>query len=296
MAMAAAAESELSTEWVTTTISRYSGELEEAQTRIQTLEEDLRRREPGYGNQVVMSVAQDLRTPLTSIGGYTDLLLGETMGILGARQRDFLQRVRANVERMGVLLEQIVQMAAKPARAVAISNVEMVDVQDVIDTAVSTVLAQLRKKELRVRFDVAAGLPPVPANRDALCQVLIHLLSNASEVSAANAEMTIGAHTDLMRAEEPDGGVHEEMFVHLTVRDAGGGIRLDDRMHVFDPQYRADNPLIAGLGETGAGLSVAQTLVSAHGGRVWVDSEMGAGSTFSVLLPVSNNGHGSEAA
>lgn len=292
LAMAAAAEGDLSTEWVTTTISRYSGELEEAQIRISELEQELRTREPGAGNAVVTSLAQDLRTPLTSIGGYTDLLLGETMGILGARQRDFLERVRTNVERMGVLLEQIVQMSALPARTVSIANVELVDLHEVIDSAVNTVMSQLRQKELRLRLDIAEGLPPLLANRDALCQVLIHLLSNASEVSDAQEEMTISAHTDRMRAAEVGGGVHEELFMHLAVKDAGGGIRPEDRIHVFDPQYRAENPLIAGLGDTGAGLSVAQTLVVAHGGRVWVDSEMGAGSTFSVLLPLSNNGHG----
>ncbi len=297
MAMAAAAEGDLSTEWVTTTISRYSGELEEAQGRIVQLEQALSESEPNVGNPVVTSLAQELRTPLTSIAGYTDLLLGETIGILGARQRDYLQRVRANVERMGVLLEQIVQMAATPARTITIGDVEMVDLRDVIDTAVNTVMTQLRKKELRLYFDIADGLPRVPANRDALSQVLIHLLSNASEVSQISGELRVSARADTMRGMQEsasaDGVTDVERFVHLAVKDSGGGIRPEDRSHVFDPQYRADNPLIAGVGDTGAGLSVAHTLVNAHGGRVWVDSEMGVGSTFSVLLPLSGNGNAS---
>lgn len=294
MAMAAAAEGELSTEWVTTTISRYSGELEEAQVRIAALEEALRTREPEAGNQIVTSLAQELRSPLTSIAGYTDLLLGETMGILGTRQRDFLQKVRANVERMGVLLEQIVQMAATPARTVAIRDVEMIDMREVIDVAVNTVKGQLRKKDLRLYMNIAESLPPIAANRDALCQVMIHLLNNASEATEANGELTISAHADKVRALEVEGKSHDEKFMHLAVTDAGGGIRPEDRSHVFDPQYRADHPLISGLGDTGAGLSVAHTLINAHGGRVWVESEMGVGSTFSVLLPLSNNGHNGE--
>lgn len=293
LAMAAAAEGELSTEWVTTTISRYSGELEEAQGRIAELEQELEKRDPDASSEIVTSLAQELRTPLTSIAGYTDLLLGETMGILGTRQRDFLQRVRSNVERMGVLLDQIVQLAATPAPRLAIHDVEMVDVREVIDSAVSTVLAQLRKKELRVNFEISDSLPPVPANRDALSQILIHLLNNASEVSQTSGEMTISAHTDSFNdgAEERD--VDVDTFIHLSVRDSGGGIKPEDRSHVFDPQYRADHPLIEGLGDTGAGLAVTDRLVSAHGGRVWVDSEEGSGSTFSVLLPLSHNGHSS---
>lgn len=291
MAMAAAAEGELSTEWVTTTISRYSGELEEAQIRIEELEAELARGESDETSEIMTSLAQELRTPLTSIAGYTDLLLGETMGILGTRQRDFLQRVRANVERMGVLLDQIVQFAATPAQTPTVSDTELVDINDVVEIAVSTVIRQLRKKELRLNLEIAEGLPPITANRDALCQVLIHLLSNASQVSDAHGELALTAHTDTMQEVGSNGAVSQEKFMHLAVKDSGGGIRPEDRSHVFDPQYRAENPLIAGVGDAGAALSVAQTLVAAHGGRIWVDSEMGVGSTFSVLLPLANNGH-----
>ncbi|MFW5940313.1 MAG: ATP-binding protein [Chloroflexota bacterium] len=292
MAMAAAAEGELSTEWVTTTISRYSGELEEAQVRLDELEAELARHESDEVNQVLTSLAQELRTPLTSVAGYTDLLLGETMGILGTHQRDFLQRVKANVERAGVLLDQIVQLATAPSRNVTIRDVELVDVNELIESAVNTIITELRKKELRLNLDVDESLPPVPANRDALSQVLIHLLSNASQASVSRGEMTISCHADTLREVDKEGVTGAEHFVHVAIRDSGGGISPEDRSHVFDPQYRAENPLIAGLGDTGAGLSVAQTLVAAHGGRLWVESDMGEGSTFSVLLPLSHNGDG----
>jgi signal transduction histidine kinase len=292
MAMAAAAEGELSTEWVTMTISRYSGELEEAQVRIAELEEELGRRESEEVSQVVTSLAQELRTPLTSIAGYTDLLLGETMGILGTKQRDFLQRVKANVDRTGVLLDQIVQVAAAPDGKATVGNVELVPMTDVIESAVNIVISQLRKKELRLNLDLDESLPPVPLNREAMSQVLIHLLSNASQASQSQGEMTVRCHADMMSSATANGTERTERFVHLAVTDSGGGIRPEDRAHVFDPQYRADHPLIAGLGDTGAGLSVAHTLVAAHGGRLWVESEMGAGSTFSVLLPMAHHNGG----
>lgn len=71
------------------------------------------------------------------------------------------------------------------------------------------------------------------------------------------------------------------------MRDSGGGIAPRDRGHVFERFYHADKALINGLGETGVGLAVAKALVEAHGGRIWVESEMGAGSTFSFLLPIT---------
>jgi signal transduction histidine kinase len=104
--------------------------------------------------------------------------------------------------------------------------------------------------------------------------------------------MTVRCHADMMSSATANGTERTERFVHLAVTDSGGGIRPEDRAHVFDPQYRADHPLIAGLGDTGAGLSVAHTLVAAHGGRLWVESEMGAGSTFSVLLPMAHHNGG----
>lgn len=290
MAMAAAGESELSTEWVMLTITRYSGELEEAQGRIAELEEKLAGSESEESAAIVTSLVQELRTPLTSIAGYTDLLLGETMGILGAKQRDFLQRVKANVERMGLLLEQVVQMASTPGQPAKLKDVEFVDVEEAVDTAVNTIISQVRKKELRLNLDIEQAIPPIPANREALCQVLIHLLNNASQATTAQGTMTLSAHTDVMAVRSGENGdAAPERFVHLAVTDSGGGIRPEDRSHVFDPQYRADNALIAGLGDTGAGLSVAQALITAHGGRIWVDSEMGKGSTFSVLLPLDNH-------
>jgi signal transduction histidine kinase len=215
------------------------------------------------------------------------------MGILGSKQREFLHRVKANVERMGILLEQIVQLASGPAQSARLVDVEMVALPDVVETAVDTVITQVRKKGLRLNLAIADELPSLQGNRDALCQVLIHLLNNAFQVSANQGEVTITAHADEIQALGPDGPRESEHFVHLAVRDSGGGIRPEDRSHVFDLQYRADNPLIAGLGDTGAGLSVAQTLVNAHGGRIWVDSEMGVGSTFTVLLPLGQNGNGS---
>jgi two-component system sensor histidine kinase VicK len=131
----------------------------------------------------------------------------------------------------------------------------------------------------------------VPANRDALAQVFIHLLSNASQASANEGEMTISAHADTVQSRPKNGAnAREESFVHIAISDSGAGIKPEDRALVFDPQHRADHPLIVGLGDTGAGLSVAQSLVAAHGGRLWVDSDNETGSTFSLLLPCSLNG------
>ncbi len=289
MALAAASEGELSTEWVMMTITRYSGQLEEAQAHIQQLEAELEQWEKGPVNQVIASLAQELRTPMTSISGYTDLLLGERMGILGAMQRDFLQRIEANSQRMGTLLEQIVQMATTGKPTVQADRVkEKVDIQEAVEAAISSIITQIRDKELRLELDIAQDLPQIDLDRFAFTQVMTSLLGNACQSSGSNGRIAISAHTHTLPGSGSNG--HAEMieFVQLSVTDSGGGICAEDRSRVFDPQHRADNPLIDGLGDTGVALSVARTLTEANGGRIWMDSEIGVGSTFSTLFPLSD--------
>jgi signal transduction histidine kinase len=117
------------------------------------------------------------------------------------------------------------------------------------------------------------------ADRDALQQILIHLLQNASLATPVDGEISLCA-----RMEDRD---IQPGYVLIQVSDSGGGIPAEELPRVFSRLYRADNPLIQGVGDTGVGLSIVKTLVEAHGGRIWVDSEIGRGSTFSILLPLA---------
>ena len=236
--------------------------------------------------EVIASIAQELRTPMTSIAGYTDLLLGESVGILGAMQRQFLQRVKANVERMGGLLNDLIGVAAIDAGRIKLEP-EPIDAVEVIEEAIMSSSAQFRERGITIQLDLDEDLPQIQADRDNMHQILSHLLSNASAVTPPGGEVMVGAH---MNPEAPD-------FVLISITDCGGGIDPLDRQRVFNRMYRADNPLIAGLGETGVGMSIARALVEAHGGRIWVDSDMGKGSTFTFIIPVggSTGGNGSGA-
>ena len=116
---------------------------------------------------------------------------------------------------------------------------------------------------------------------DALNQVMLNLLSNACQASEVNTAVVVGASLQ----DTSDAVLGGSTYFMVSVSDTGGGIAEEDRRRVFTRLYRADNPLIKGLGETGVGLSVAKTLIEAHGGRIWVETEEGMGSTFSFLLP-----------
>jgi signal transduction histidine kinase len=234
-------------------------------------------------SEMATSLIHELRTPMTSITGYTDLLLSESVGILGETQRQFLQRVKTNIERMGGLLEDLIKVTAIDTGRVSLSP-EPVDIINTIENTIMSLSAQFSERGLAVQMDMPSELPPVHADRDSLYQIVLHLLSNACQCSEPDAQVLIRA-----RLEEYDDqvdGMPDYLLVSVT--DTGGGIAPEDQRRVFQRLYRADNPLIAGLGDTGVGLSIAKALVEANGGRIWVESEIGVGSTFSFILPLSS--------
>ena len=231
--------------------------------------------------EMIASLIQELRTPMTSITGYTDLLLSESVGILGALQRKFLQRVKANIERMHAHLDDLIEVTAIDTGQLRLEP-EPVQIAELIEEAIMNAATQCAEKEINIHLDLEEPLPPIYADRDGLSQVVLNLLSNACLSSPSGSQVTITARVQ-------PGGEHtigSPDYLIITVTDAGGGIPPEDRHRVFNRLYRADHPLIPGVGERGVGLAVAKALVEAHGGRIWVDSEMGVGSTFTVLLPL----------
>lgn len=232
------------------------------------------------GAEVIAAITQELRQPMSSITGYTDLLLGESVGIIGALQRKFLERVKTSIERMGTLLEDLIRVTAIDTGTLKLEP-EAVDVAGVIEDAIMGSGAQFREKGITLRLDISDDLPLLKADRDAVYQIVSHLLANACLASALDGEVGLTASHQV---------VGDAGHLLLSVKDTGGGIPVEDQGRVFTRLYRADNPLIPGLGDTGVGLSIVKVLVEAHGGRIQVESEAGVGSTFNVLLPADGAG------
>ena len=157
---------------------------------------------------------------------------------------------------------------------------EAVDLNYVIDEAISDTRNQLQERRIVVRVDFPDDLPQIIADRDALEQVLIQLLKNAGTATPVNGEIFL--RVSIHQKEDA------QDYVLMQVADQGGGIPKEDIPRVFSRMYRADNPLIQGIGDTGVGLSIVKALVEAHNGRIWVDTELGKGSTFSLLIPLTN--------
>ncbi|HET6846040.1 MAG TPA: ATP-binding protein, partial [Anaerolineales bacterium] len=257
-------------------LARLQNQLGESEQRVLALEDrgggDRRRKEQA---EVIASISQELRQPMSSIIGYTDLLLGESVGILGALQRKFIERIKASTERIGSLIDDLIQLSTLE---VGLSDMkpEAMDLNLIIDNALAYTSSQVREKKIAIHLDLPRTLSAVNADREALQQILIHLLQNAGTASPMEGTIRLKVMTSM------DEG---RPYVMIQVTDSGGGIPEEDLPRVFTRLYRADNVLIQGVGDTGVGLSIAKTLTEAQNGRIWVESQAGVGATFSVLLP-----------
>ncbi|MBN1261444.1 MAG: GAF domain-containing protein [Anaerolineae bacterium] len=228
--------------------------------------------------EAIVGIANEFRTPMTSIMGYTDLLLGEQAGILTGMQQQFLVRVRANVEQMGQLLNDLVQLASPDVRTVELAP-EPVDLIGLIEEGIMGLASRFRERRLAVHMDLPDSLAPVRSDRDSLYQIMLRLLSNAALCSQEGTEIVVRAFE-----QEPEGD-ESGAYVRISVTDTGGGIAPEDFSRVFRRFYRAGQPLVVGMGETGVGMAVAKAMVEANGGRIWVETTPGVGSTFSFVLP-----------
>jgi len=292
MAMASAGEAGLSTEWVMMTITRYSGQLEAAQERIQQLEQALKRQQEDPENDILIALAQELRTPMTSIAGYTDLLLKESAGALGIKQREFLQKVKTNTERMNELLEQLVTLTTTPDKS-DVQLEELVDLQEAIETAVSQVQTKIQLKNIQLDLNIEPKLPLLHVQPAELNQILTQLLTNACQVTPEGENVIITTQTQKYNFASNNGhGTAKTTapYLQVVIQDKGPGIPTADLARVFRAHIHAEEPLVPGVSDTTAGLAVVRSLVEANGGRIWVDSAIGKGTNFTLLFPVAAEG------
>jgi signal transduction histidine kinase len=261
-----------------TDLARIPSTLSKSDQKMLELQLSTMKRLDAIGQtELITSLAQEFRQPLSAIIGYTDLLLGESVGILGAVQKKFLERVKASTERLGILMNELVQVLMIDIGKVD-QALDKVDLEAVIDDAVGDIIAQISEKNITMRVDLPEKLPSIWANTEALQQILANLLENACIVTPENGEIRLFA-----RVERKE---NEAVLLHLSVTDQGGGIEKEDLSRVFTRRYKVDNPLIHGIGDTGVGLSIVKSLVELNKGRVWVDTQEGLGSTFSILIPL----------
>lgn len=227
-------------------------------------------------------LTQEIRKTLSSTLQYVGLLLNESTGSLNAMQSNFLETIRGSTMRLNALVEDFIQVTTLKADSSVLTH-DPVDLNLIVHDAIDETSSQVRAKRITLNIDLPENFAPIHADRDALRQILIRLLSNAEAASPLQGTVQLRVQ---IKAE--DG----KEYLLIQVSDSGGGIPSQDLGRVFVPLYRIEDLPARGVGETGMGLFVAKTLTEAQNGRIWVDTELGVGSIYHVLIPIASRARG----
>lgn len=236
------------------------------------------------------TVSHELRTPLTSIIGYSDMLATGIAGELNEEQAEFVETIRSKGDHLLALIGSLLDLNKLEQGRVSLSLVH-IDVPALIDEVKKTLTPVASKKAVRIETRVEGPLPKIEADPVRLRQVLFNLTENAVKFSPREGVVTLGA-----RGVEMAGGDDGDAMglvllaaprsgIELTVADQGPGIPADEHAKIFDAFYQVDGSSTREHGGTGLGLSIVKRLVEAHGGEVWVESELGRGTAFRFTIP-----------
>jgi two-component system, OmpR family, phosphate regulon sensor histidine kinase PhoR len=219
----------------------------------------------------VANVSHELRTPLTTIKGYAETLLEGALKEEVASQ--FVQVIKRHSDRLEKLVEDLLILSKIESREFQLKT-ESLSVSELIGDVLDFIKEPLDKKKMSVSIKEVAPALSVYGDRHYLEQVLMNILDNAIKYGHEGGTITISATQN------------DQREVEISVKDDGIGIPKEDLLRVFERFYRVDKGRSHELGGTGLGLSIVKHIVQAHGGRVWVESRQGEGSTFYFTLPV----------
>jgi PAS domain S-box-containing protein len=226
-------------------------------------------------SEFVSLVSHELRTPLTSIKGYAYLLLSGDTGELASEQRAFAQVIIDNADRLSAMIDAFLDLSRIESGRMELVRAP-VDLAALIASVMTAIRPQVEAKRQRLVTAIADDLPPLSGDAGRLVQIMTNLVSNAQKYTPPGGTITVAAR-------------QEGESLQLSVADTGIGISAEERAQLFTRFYRASNRETQAVGGTGLGLAITKSLVELHGGSISVQSEPGAGATFTVTLPASVN-------
>jgi signal transduction histidine kinase len=230
----------------------------------------------------VSFVAHELKNPMTSIKGYTELLAAGSVGQVNEMQANFLSTIRSNVERMSTLVSDLNDNAKIEAGRLRL-DYKAVDVPDIVDDVIRSTRRQIEDRKQTVELQLQTSLSLVWADRTRVTQVLTNLVSNAHKYTPEGGKVLVGAEATNNQW-DPEGA---KRVVHIWVKDNGIGISIEDQAKIFQRFFRSDDSKAREAPGTGLGLNITKSLVEMQGGRIWFESEYRKGTTFHFTVPIS---------
>jgi signal transduction histidine kinase len=232
--------------------------------------------------EFVSFVSHELKSPMTTIKGYTDLMLSQNFGELNKSQHKFLQILRTNIVRMNTLVSDLEDISRIESGGLRL-NSKAVSMKELLEEVVQSIKGQIEAKEQTLDIVIDGDVPDLLGDRTRLAQILMNLVSNATKYTPENGRIAISAEPMF----EMNGRQHPETMVHVAIADNGLGIRDEDQEGIFDKFFRGNDDQILKLPGTGLGLNITKNLVDLHNGRIWFESTYGEGTTFHVAIPAA---------
>jgi GAF domain-containing protein len=224
-----------------------------------------------HKSQFLANMSHELRTPLNAILGYTELMADGAYGEPSEKMLGILKRLEANGRHLLGLINDVLDLSKIEAGQLVLELSDY-SIQDIVQTVRSTLEPLAADKKLAFKVEMASELPPGRGDGRRLTQVLINLVGNSIKFTDAG-EVAI-------KAEANNGSFH------VSVRDTGPGISAVDQAKLFQEFQQADNAITKKKGGTGLGLAISKRIIEMHGGKIWVESQLGQGSTFAFKLPI----------
>ncbi len=220
----------------------------------------------------VANVSHELKTPLTAMQGFAETLLSGALDDPANRRR-FVEIIREHAARLGRLTDDLLTLSSIEAGKLRL-ELSSVSPAEIIEPCLEVTRLRASQKRLHIEAELSANLPAVRGDFQRLQQILQNLLDNAVQYTSAEGRITVRAFA-------------RDRAVVFEVADTGIGIPESDQQRIFERFYRVDAARSREAGGTGLGLSIAKHLVEAHGGRIWVESQVGRGSRFFFTIPVA---------
>lgn len=240
------------------------------------------------------TVSHELRTPLTSVIGYSEMLLEGLVGPLNSEQHDYVKIIMERGESLLGLITQILDISRIESGNLRLSISDF-DPVPVMKAATTSVIPQCKKKRIALNIEIGVTPPFIKGDRDKIGQIVVNLLGNAVKFTPSDGTIKLvvdtwsGARPSKGRTEDQAGalfGLREESFLRIVIEDTGVGIAPEKLEHIFERFFQVDNSSTREFGGTGLGLSIVKSFSEAHRGDVFVESRLGTGSRFTVLLPL----------
>jgi two-component system phosphate regulon sensor histidine kinase PhoR len=219
----------------------------------------------------VANVSHEFKTPLTAIQGFAETLLAGAIDDAQNRVR-FLEIILEHSQRLARLTDDLLRLSQMDADRLGL-EIQGVGVSQFVESCVETARRPAAERDLRISVNLSNRLPDIAADRRRLAEVLQNLLDNAIQYTPPGGQIMLSASANGSE-------------VTFTVSDTGIGIPQTDQPRIFERFYRVDVARSREVGGTGLGLAIAKHLVEVHGGRIWVESEVGQGSQFHFTVPI----------